>query len=237
MGLFSYGVDRGARLIDPESSTSERAPVRMRKGERTRQRVLDVAETLFAEKGYDATTLTDVAVGASLRPPSLYNHFDSKDVLYTAVLERACQPILDILRRFLSQQPTANDIPVLTTDIIGALASHPNVPRLVAFEALRGSKELVQIVAAWIGPFVHHGMEVQRRVRPTGRWSLEEAPFLAMALGNVFLGYFSMASLFGQAIGMDALAEPMVERQTRFVQKLLDVIWAPVPGTADDPIA
>jgi AcrR family transcriptional regulator len=204
----------------------------MRKGERTRQRVLDVAEALFAERGYDATTLTDVAVGANLRPPSLYNHFDSKDVLYTAVLERACQPILDLLRRFLSHQPTADDIPELTADIVNALASHPNVPRLVAFEALRGSRELVQIVAAWIGPFVQHGMEVQRRVRPSGRWSLEELPFLVMALGNVFLGYFAMSSLFGAAIGMDALSEPMIQRQTRFVQKLLDVIWAG-PDVAD----
>jgi AcrR family transcriptional regulator len=207
----------------------------MRKGERTRQRVLDVAESLFAERGYDATTLTDVAVGANLRPPSLYNHFDSKEVLYTAVFERALQPILDILNGFLSHEPSADDIPQLTEDIMQALSSHPNVPRLVAFEALRGSRELVQIVAAWIGPFVQHGMEVQRRVRPSGQWSLEELPFLVMALGNVFLGYFSMSSLFGQAIGMDALSEPMIQRQTRFVQKLLEVIWTTGPGDDATP--
>jgi len=58
-----------------------------RKGEITAERILDAAEALFAEHGYAGTTLRDVAERVGIRIPSLYNHFESKDALYAAVLE------------------------------------------------------------------------------------------------------------------------------------------------------
>ena len=54
----------------------------------TAERVLDVAEALFAEKGYKAASLGEVADGVGIRSPSLYNHFRNKEALYEAVLER-----------------------------------------------------------------------------------------------------------------------------------------------------
>ena len=52
----------------------------------TAERVLDVAEALFAEKGYKAASLGEVADGVGIRSPSLYNHFRNKEALYEAVL-------------------------------------------------------------------------------------------------------------------------------------------------------
>ena len=54
----------------------------------TAERILDAAEDLFAEKGYSATSLGDVADRVGIRSPSLYNHFKNKEALYEAVLER-----------------------------------------------------------------------------------------------------------------------------------------------------
>ena len=54
----------------------------------TADRILDAAEDLFAEKGYSATSLGDVADRVGIRSPSLYNHFRNKEALYEAVLER-----------------------------------------------------------------------------------------------------------------------------------------------------
>ena len=54
----------------------------------TAERILDAAEDLFAQKGYSATSLGDVADRVGIRSPSLYNHFRNKEALYEAVLER-----------------------------------------------------------------------------------------------------------------------------------------------------
>jgi DNA-binding transcriptional regulator YbjK len=50
----------------------------------TRERILDVAEALFAERGFAGTSVRDIAASAGLTAASLYNHFDGKEALYDA---------------------------------------------------------------------------------------------------------------------------------------------------------
>jgi AcrR family transcriptional regulator len=50
--------------------------------------VLDAAGRLFGERGYDGTSLDELAAAAGVTKPILYRHFDSKRALYLAVLER-----------------------------------------------------------------------------------------------------------------------------------------------------
>ncbi|KMT54670.1 TetR/AcrR family transcriptional regulator [Pseudomonas fildesensis] len=52
-------------------------------------RICDIALVHFAERGYDASSLNDIAVVAGMRKPSLYAHFKSKDDLFGAVLDLA----------------------------------------------------------------------------------------------------------------------------------------------------
>ncbi len=55
-----------------------------------RQRVLDVAELLFMERGYTAIALRDIADALGMKQASLYYHFpQGKEELYVAVAERA----------------------------------------------------------------------------------------------------------------------------------------------------
>src|SRR5262249_32044482 len=46
------------------------------------------AARLFAERGYAATRLDDVAAAANVTKPVLYRHFETKKALYLALLER-----------------------------------------------------------------------------------------------------------------------------------------------------
>jgi AcrR family transcriptional regulator len=53
-----------------------------------REEILDEATKLFAERGYEGTSMADLAECVGLRKASLFHHFTSKEVLYAAVLER-----------------------------------------------------------------------------------------------------------------------------------------------------
>ncbi|HEU4954076.1 MAG TPA: helix-turn-helix domain-containing protein, partial [Gemmatimonadales bacterium] len=83
---------------------------RERNPARSRAAILDAAEKLFAEKGYDATSLSEVgaAAGVSRGTPGYF--FGSKQELYDAVLERCYEEVRQAVRAgraraLASQQP------------------------------------------------------------------------------------------------------------------------------------
>ncbi|WP_347861337.1 TetR/AcrR family transcriptional regulator [Salimicrobium sp. PL1-032A] len=71
----------------------------------THYKIIQISIDLFAETGYHNTSLSDIARGVGIKKPSLYNHFDSKDAIFLAVLEELKQRVVDIIL----QEITYND--------------------------------------------------------------------------------------------------------------------------------
>ncbi|ROS42012.1 TetR family transcriptional regulator [Amycolatopsis thermoflava] len=68
--------------------------VRMTGAER-RQQLLDVARKLFAEKGFDGTSIEEIAHRANVSKPVVYEHFGGKEGIYAVVVDRETQSLLD----------------------------------------------------------------------------------------------------------------------------------------------
>ncbi len=66
--------------------------------------VLDAAARLFAEKGYVATSMRDIARACSMLPGSLYYHFAAKEDLLVAVYERGVDELLANVRAALPRE-------------------------------------------------------------------------------------------------------------------------------------
>ena len=64
-----------------------------------RAQLLGMADRLFAERGYDATSMDDVASAASVSKPVLYDHFGSKDGLFAACVEQVGDQLADRIGR------------------------------------------------------------------------------------------------------------------------------------------
>ncbi len=56
------------------------------RGDATKARILDEALTLFATKGFRATTVRDIAAAVGLRQGALYNHFANKEAILEALV-------------------------------------------------------------------------------------------------------------------------------------------------------
>ncbi len=67
--------------------------------QKTRSLLIDVARQLFAKRGYDATTMNDIAVESGKGRRTLYTYFSSKDEIYLAVIQNE----LEILTGRLDQ--------------------------------------------------------------------------------------------------------------------------------------
>lgn len=53
----------------------------------TRDKILDEALTLFAENGYDGTSVEEIAEKVGIKAPSLYNHFKGKEDILNALID------------------------------------------------------------------------------------------------------------------------------------------------------
>jgi AcrR family transcriptional regulator len=72
------------------------SPTRLAPDERRRQ-LLDVACVEFADRGFHATAMDDLALAAGVTKPVFYQHFESKRALFVAVLEDVGGRLLDVL--------------------------------------------------------------------------------------------------------------------------------------------
>lgn len=194
-----------------------------RKGEITAERILDAAEELFAMHGYAGTALRDVASAVGLRTPSLYNHFSSKDALYEAVLERGIAPVLTALAEAASADDgkKAPDPGTLVERLMAQLAQRPNLPRLIQQETLRGGEHLSPMLREWIGPVFARADQMIETGPAASRWEREQLPLLVIAMYNILVGYFTVASLYRELNGTDLLSRDMIARQTRVFSQLV----------------
>jgi AcrR family transcriptional regulator len=186
--------------------------------ESTRERILDVAERLFAQSGLAGTAVRDIAREAGLTAPSLYNHFDGKQALYEAVLARGVQPLIDLLDGLGQRGPDEGRTGELLDSIMDHLAHHPDLARLIQLEALTGGASLSQVAHGWLRPIVSQGL-VALKNRPDSSWSEDEQPLAVAAWIHVILGHFAMAPLLEELFDFDPLAPDQIERQKRFLRR------------------
>ena len=82
-------------------TSPEKLGLRERKKQQTRETIAHVALRLFAERGYDQTTLAEIAEAANVAPRTIFAYFESKeDILLCG--ERS---FLDDLKRRLDERP------------------------------------------------------------------------------------------------------------------------------------
>jgi len=191
--------------------------------ETTRDRILDVAERLFAHKGFAGTVVRDIAREAGLTAPSLYNHFDGKQALYEAVLARGVQPLVDLMDG-LGKEDVANSVDVLDA-IMDHFASHPNVAKLIQHESLIGGASLSRIVQGWLRPIVAEGMMAMKR-NPNSVWTIDEQPLALAAWLHIILGHFAMAPLLRELFDVDPLSEDQLDRQKRFLKRYARLVMS-----------
>jgi AcrR family transcriptional regulator len=65
-------------------------------GKERREQLLDVGRALFAEKGFDGTSIEEIAARAGVSKPIVYEHFGGKEGLYAVVIDREMQRLLDV---------------------------------------------------------------------------------------------------------------------------------------------
>jgi AcrR family transcriptional regulator len=63
-------------------------------GKQRREQLIDVGRKLFADKGFEGTTVEEIAAKANVSKPVVYEHFGGKEGLYAVVVDREIAALL-----------------------------------------------------------------------------------------------------------------------------------------------
>jgi TetR/AcrR family transcriptional regulator len=117
--------------MQPESAAVR--PVRRRSsGEETRAAIVAAAERHFAEVGFEAARLEDIAADVGIRRAAIFYHFGDKQELYTAVLDAVFRGAMSALP---ARGSAAERLEASLSGWIDYVAARPSVARIILREA------------------------------------------------------------------------------------------------------
>src|ERR1700741_5273233 len=97
----SSGKKRPTKKVSSTIPTGEREPRGARRKRETRVRLLEAALRLMARKGMEGVAINEITEAADVGFGSFYNHFESKDAIYRAVMDAVFEHFGDALDRLV----------------------------------------------------------------------------------------------------------------------------------------
>lgn len=187
----------------------------------TATRILDVAEELFAQRGFAAVSVREIAGRVGLNQASIYNHFSSKQALYEAVLERGFAPIVTLLRSGSRELTGPAESDEFIEALVEQLWQTPNLPRLLQREILDDGPYFERLSEQWLRPIVAAGREAMGAAVPQLRenWTDEDIPFVILTMFGIIFGNFSAAALTRRVFGAEPFSAESRRVHADFVKK------------------
>lgn len=193
---------------------------RLRKGERTREKILQAAENTFAKQGFERATLREVARAAGIHQPGIYNYFKTKRDLYEAVLKRMMHPMLAVLDEIAALPPT--DQGHQENKLVDLLVANRNIPSLLVRAFLSTNQTEKNIAVNWVKRFMEHTPPRSRR-RHEGARSLDDA-VKDMAILNAWLGYFWTAPIVEWRTGRRITDAELIKSQKELLVSITETL-------------
>ena len=166
----------------------------------TRERILDVAMDLFIEKGYDKTSLREIAEQLGFTKAALYYHFSSKEDILMALHQRFHDFGREALEELGQQVPTKAKWADLLDSVIEQMLANRKIFLLhernqAAFEGLHNEEHDAD----------HDDLQAQlKRVLSDARVDVEDRVRMAASFGAIIAGIFLAGDAF------DAIPSPQL---------------------------
>jgi AcrR family transcriptional regulator len=172
----------------------------------TRDLILDEALHCFAERGYEGTSLNDIAAGVGIRRPSLLHHFASKEVLYGDVFERLLSEWMERLDTAIaSPQAGWAKAELVLRAGFDLFADTPDYVRIMRREALDGGIHLGIDLSATLRPLFDKACEYFDEQMDRETFRRHDSRHLLITGYGAILTYFSDAPFIDGLLDEEAL--------------------------------
>jgi AcrR family transcriptional regulator len=171
----------------PASAGTEAEPLN------TRERILNAALDLFIEKGFDKTSLREIAEQLGVTKAALYYHFASKEDILMALHLRLHEFGFDALNKLGDQEPTLALWADLLDQIVVQMLAHRKI-----FLLHERNQAALEVLHRKDHEDAHEDLQAKfRRVLSDSRVSVRDRVRMAASFGAVMGGVFMSGDAFG----------------------------------------
>lgn len=197
------------------------------RAESTAQKIVDAGEQLFAEHGYDSTTLREIAQRVGIREPSLYAHFPNKEAIYGAVIDRALQPFMQEMQHWNHTELSWRELVEIPRKMLQLHAQHPWSAQILHREFNLPAERISPKIMEWLHVFAEQSQIFMSGLPENRSHTLDRLHVVTnlIALTQLTLGFFASQGmqqrLLGDAYDASALFEAHLRLITRVFKSLL----------------
>jgi AcrR family transcriptional regulator len=124
--------------------------LRERKKRAARQAIATTARRLFAERGFDAVTVADVAAAAQVSEKTVFNYFPTKEDLAFAGREEGIAQFVAAITERAGTESVLDVFRAMTHTVLGVLVAGGNEDLLTVARIIRGSRTLQErLTVGW----------------------------------------------------------------------------------------
>ncbi len=172
------------------------------------QSILDAAEKLFAQFGFEGVSLESISAEAGISRHNLLYYFPSKDALYHKVLDRVMDLWLDSMAAIsVSDNPQE----ALSAYIAAKLRfSHeqPAGSQVFTREVIAGAPRYAEVIEKRVAPMLRKDLRTLEKWAKEGRIARIDFTHLMFLIWSVTQAYADLAPQFAMLLGKPKLEEP-----------------------------
>lgn len=188
-----------------------------------RAQLLEAATKLFAAKGFDGTSLKDIADVVGIRKPSLLYHFPSKNELRLAVLDGLLERWNDVLPKLLMAAAGGEDrFETIVRETVTFFNEDPDRARLLMREILDRPEDMRTRLEEHVAPWVNVVAEYIRKGQRSGELhhNVDPEAYILQVVNLIVSGVASASCLDG---GLLPPKSPQGDPATRHARELMRI--------------
>ena len=205
------------------------------KAERTRDTILEMAEAVFAEKGFAAARLEEVAERVGIRRASIVYHFRDKRDLYSAVLDQLVKGLLQLIAPVLEAPgPLAERIELAVSAFVDFVAQRPTAARILLREIADGSPDHPPELVRHMGSFAVLAARVSEAGLAMPRFPKADPIQIASAIAGTTVFHLAAVPTLAPGIEYDPRQPERLEALRAEVLSLTRRLLGEHSGTRDE---